>query len=199
VDLGIPPTPAPDRSLTTAQISAIAGDPSNRTAGYTRFRVRWRWNADIESAGGRSWVTRLTIGFDRASIRIHVTRDFAPGSCELADITRHERQHDRDYRENVAEAERHVCDTAASWPAAGSYPAPVTRDQLTGLIEDWMTFERWQLTYDNWLDGCTWDTVDYPRLYQRCGGAAVAPEADCGDAPVRPEPAHVIPLPQRQP
>jgi hypothetical protein len=62
-----------------------------------------------------------------------------------------------------------------------------------------MAFEQWRLSHDNWLDGCTWDTVDYPRMYQNCGGAAVAPEADCGDAPARPEPAHVIPLPQRQP
>jgi hypothetical protein len=199
VNLGIPATPAPDRSRTTAQISAMAGDPSNRTAGLTRFRTTWRWDVGIRSAGGRSWVTRLAIRFQRPSIRIFLTRAFARGSCELAEIARHERQHDRDYRENAAEAERNVCDTAATWPAAGRFPAQVTRDELVGLIEDWMAFEQWRLSHDNWLDGCTWDTVDYPRMYQNCGGAAVAPEADCGDAPARPEPAHVIPLPQRQP
>ena len=37
VDLGIPATPPPDRSRTTAQISAMAGDASGRTAGLTRY------------------------------------------------------------------------------------------------------------------------------------------------------------------
>ena len=38
VDLGTPATPPPDRSRTMAQISAMAGDASGRTAGLTRYR-----------------------------------------------------------------------------------------------------------------------------------------------------------------
>jgi hypothetical protein len=199
VNLGIPATPPPDRSRTTAQISALAGDPSNRTAGLTQFQAEWRWNVAISSAGGRSWVTRLAMWFRRPSIRIFLTRGFGRGSCEEADIARHERLHDRDFRENAAEAERSVCDTAATWPAVGRFAARVTPGELMGLIEDWVGFEQWRLSYDNWLDACTWDTLDYPRMYQNCGGAVVAPEADCGDAPERSEPAHVLPLPQKQP
>jgi hypothetical protein len=67
---------------------------------------------------------------------------------------------------------------------------------LQGLIDDWMAFENWRLQYDNWLDSCPWDTVDYPRLYTSCPGTnAVNPQAACPDAPARPEPQHVIPLP----
>lgn len=120
---------------------------------------------------------------------------------ELTDLTRHERRHDADFRANVAEAEPNICDTAGTWPASRHMPAAISSAQLRGLIQDWMAFENWQLNYDNWLDACTWDVVDYPRLFtDACPGTGVvAPEAECGDAPRRPEPQHTIPLPERPP
>ena len=198
VNLAIPATPAADRSKTTAQISAMAGDPSGRTAGLTRFRTTWRFTGDYRSAGGRTWLTKFSVAFQRASIRLFLTSQFAAGSCELADLARHEQRHDRDFRENAAEAERDVCDVVAGWPSA-AHPAALTIPQLKGLISDTTAYKTWQLSYDNWFDGCTWDTVDYPRLYQGCGGGAVSPQATCTPAPVQPAPTHVLPLPQKQP
>ncbi|WP_369255332.1 eCIS core domain-containing protein [Geodermatophilus amargosae] len=198
VDLGIPATPPPDRSRTTAQISAMAGDASGRTAGLTRFRADLRWDRRVEWREGRSWVTDVRVHFSAPSIRVFLTREQAEGSCESRDLERHERRHDDDFRANAAEAERAICDTAGTWPRR-STPTSITGVQLVGLIDDWMAFERWRLEYDNWLDGCTWDTVDYPRMYASCPNTTAAgAEADCGDHPPRPEPQHVVPHPDKQ-
>jgi hypothetical protein len=198
VDLGIPATPPPDRSRTTAQISAMAGDGSGRTAGLTRYRGDVRCTRTVGWRGDRSWVTGIDVSFGAPSIRIFLTREYAEGSCEARDLERHEQRHDDDIRANIAEAERTICDTAGTWPRQ-STPAPITGVQLMGLIDDWMAFERWQLQYDNWFDGCTWDTVDYPRMYSACPGtAATGPEADCGAPPPRPAAQHVIPHPDKR-
>ena len=198
VNLDIPATPAPDRTHTTAQISAMAGDGSGRTAGLTRFSAELRWAVSVDSAGDRAWVRRMRVFFRRPSIRIFLTREQARGSCEAGDLERHERRHDADFRANAAEAEKAICDTAGTWPQQRGDPARITAAQLQGLIDDWMAFENWRLEYDNWLDSCTWDTVDYPRLYVSCPGVQVAsPDAECPDAPARPEPQHVIPLPDK--
>lgn len=183
VNLGIPATPPPDRAHTTAQISAMAGDSSGQTAGLTRFSAQLRWAVSVASAGDRSWVTRIRVFFSRPSIRIFLTRQFALGSCEARDLERHERRHDADFRANAAEAEQAICDTAGTWPQRRGDPAGITPTQLLGLTDDWMAFENWRLQYDNWLDSCTWDTVDYPRLYASCPGVSVVnPQAACPDA-----------------
>ena len=63
IDLHIPATPSPNRSQTTAQISAMANDDSGQTAGLTRFNARLVWAVGVGSRGGRSWITRIRVFF----------------------------------------------------------------------------------------------------------------------------------------
>lgn len=199
INLNIGATPAPDHTHNTAWISARANDPSGRTAGLTQFSLNMRWRVWYRRNGDRLWLHRFRAWFERARIRIYLTNQFRAGSCEYNDLLRHERRHDTDYRANAAEAEARVCDTAITWPSH-SFPvflSNVNQADLQKLIDDWMAFENWQLDYDNWYDGCIWDTVDYPRMYAGCPGVAVArPEAECGEAPRRPV-QRGLPLPQK--
>jgi hypothetical protein len=199
VNLAIPPTPAPNRAHNTAWISARANDPSGRTAGLTELSTRMRWRYQLGRYGNRLWINRFSASFERASIRIYLTNEFPVGSCEYNDLLRHERQHDADYRANAAQAEAHVCDNATTWPSRAEPWHNLSNPEVRTLIDEWMAFENWQLDYDNWYDGCIWDTVDYPRMYTGCPGVVAArPEADCGEAPRRPV-QRGLPLPQKAP
>jgi hypothetical protein len=199
VNLAVPATPAPDHSHDTAWISARAGDASDHTTGLTKLNADFRYEITTRTRGNDSWVTRIRVWLQRARIRIYISNALAKNSCEYNDILRHEQRHDADYRENIAERETRICESAVGWPSA-AHPLPSSVLSVADLrtqIGDWLNFEHWQLRYDNWLDGCTWDAVDYPRLYSGCPGTTwVAPEAVCPEAPVRPE-STVFPLPNK--
>jgi hypothetical protein len=199
VNLTIPATPAPDHSHSTAWISARAGDANNQTAGLAEFKAEFRYKIATRTRGDRSWVTGIRVWLQKPHIRIYITRAMARNSCEYNDLLRHERRHDADYRENVAEAEARICESGVGWPTA-TYSLPASVLNMAGLriqIGDWLRLENWQILYENWLDGCAWDAVDYPRLYTSCPGSAwSAPPASCPPRPPRPA-ITVFPLPNK--
>jgi hypothetical protein len=199
VNLDIPATPPPDHSHGTAWISSRAGDPSGLTTGITDGNLRMRSSFDFWTRGSQSWVTKVQVWFHTPQIRIFISSALPAGSCEFTDVLRHERKHDSDYRANAADAETSICNSATAWPSA-THPLPasvLSQSDLEIQMNDWMEIELWRFKYENWLDECAWDVVDYPRLYAGCPGTGwTAPAAECPAPPSRPA-TTVFPLPSR--
>ena len=200
VNLTVPPTPPPDHSQNTAWISGQARDPTGQTTGLTVYEIYLDFTGiHVKFDAVSSWVHSIDIRARNASIRIYIASEVPAQSCEYRDLLRHEQQHDRDYRRNVSAAEARICQVAAGWPTK-RWPlalSVLTSRDLVTEITDSVKFHQWLLEYDNWLDTCTWDEVDYPGLYKQCPGTQwSAPLPKCPEPPSKPTPT-VFQLPRR--
>ncbi len=205
VKISLPATPTLDRSLTTAQVSALAKDDSGTTAGLTQYKLPYQTAVMQAHRGKRHWVTSIKVSLTNAVLKVFLTNQNAVGSCADKDLLRHEMHHVADNQKNTAAGEQAVKAGTASptWPDV-TQPiddATISRSDLQKEITTMVDLRMWEIQYNNWTDGCAWDTVDYPRMYASCPGMQplkTAPSCKAGD-PGKPPEVFAPPLPKKAP
>ena len=106
VNLSLPDIGKPDRSLNTAQISALAGDAAGTTAGLTQFRIAYKTAVRQAFKGTKHWVTSIKVWLSGVTFKVFLTSQYPPGSCADKDLLRHEMHHVSDNRKNTANGEK---------------------------------------------------------------------------------------------
>lgn len=204
VNLKLPNVGGPDRSLDTAQISRLANNSANTTAGATKFIIPYQTQVKQSHKGTKHWVTAINVWLNNPTLKVFLTKQDPIGSCADKDLLRHEMQHVSDIRKNTANGEKNIREAFApgTWPDI-RHPLDnsiISRHDLFNEITTLVAYQIWEIQYSNWLDGCSWDTVDYPRMYSSCPGmkpANTTPKCDPGSLGKPPE-VFAPPLPKKQ-
>ncbi len=205
VKISLPATPALDRSLTTAQISALAKDDAGTTAGLTQYKLPYNTAVNQAFRGKKHWVTSIKVSLSNPVLKVFLTNQNAVDSCADKDLVRHEMHHVADDQKNTAAGEKAVKAGTASptWPDL-TQPiddATISRSDLQKEITTMVDLRLWEIQYNNWTDGCAWDTTDYPNMYASCPGMTplkTAPSCKAGD-PGKPPEVFAPPLPKKAP
>ena len=203
--ISLPATPVLDRSLTTAQVSALAKDDSGTTAGLTQYKLPYQTEVRQAFRGKKHWVTSIKVSLNNAFLKVFLTSQNAVGSCADKDLLRHEMHHVADDQKNTAAGEKAIKDGIVSptWPDV-TQPideATISRSDLRKEITTMVDLRMWEIQYNNWTDGCAWDTADYPNMYASCPGMSplkTAPSCKAGD-PGKPPVVFAPPLPKKTP
>jgi hypothetical protein len=205
VKISLPATPTLDRSLTTAQVSALAKDDSGATAGLTQFKLPYNTAVMQAYRGKKHWVTSIKVSLTNPSLTVFLTSQNAVGSCADKDLLRQEIHHVADDQKNTAAGEKAVQDGTASpvWPdvTQPTDDATISRSDLRKEITTMVDLRMWEIQHNNWTDGCAWDTLDYPKMYASCAGMSplkTAPSCKAGDPGKAPE-VFAPPLPRKTP
>ncbi len=205
IKISLPATPTLDRSLTTAQISALAKDDSGTTAGLTQYKLPYNTAVTQAFRGKRHWVTSIKVSLSNALLKVFLTNQNAVDSCADKDLVRHEMHHVADDQKNTGAGEKAVKAGTASptWPdvTQPTDDATISRSDLRKEITTMVDLRMWEIQYNNWTDGCAWDTLDYPRMYASCPGMTplkTAPSCKAGD-PGKPPEVFAPPLPKKSP
>ena len=118
------------RDLSLPEISALGeGVGAGRLQGLTvvdhSFERKWTRTITSSRKPGRMcvWLTKFVVDLTPARAEVFVPREYPDGSCEEAEVARHEREHEEAHRVSLAEfSERLSRDfAAADWlPVAGA-------------------------------------------------------------------------------
>jgi hypothetical protein len=205
VKISLPATPALDRSLTTAQVSALAKDDSGATAGLTQYKLPYQTAVTQAFRGKKHWITSIKVSLTNPVLKVFLTSQNAVGSCADKDLLRHEMHHVADDQKNTAAGEKTIQNGTASptWPDVTQpiNDATISRSDLRKEITTMVDLRMWEIQHNNWTDGCAWDTVDYPNMYASCPGMSplkTAPSCKAGD-PGKPPEVFAPPLPKKTP
>lgn len=98
------------RDLSLSQIAALGeGVGPGRAQGLTivehAFERKWSRTVSSSRKPGRMcvWLTRLSVDLTPSKAEIYVPREYADGSCEEAEVARHEREHEAAHRASLEE------------------------------------------------------------------------------------------------
>lgn len=118
------------RDLSLSELASLGdGVGSGRLQGLTivqhAFERKWARTISTSRKPGRMcvWLTRLSVDLTPTKAEMYVPRDYAEGSCEEAEVSRHEREHEEAHRASLQEfADRLERDLeAADWlPVEGA-------------------------------------------------------------------------------